>query len=263
MKTRVISAAVALALLVPCLVVWDTKAAEAIVGLVMAIGLFEFVRMATPDNLKSVVPLWLAGGGIYASALYWPQQGLHGAVVLAVALLLCWALFFTETVEAGFQTAGKLLFGLGWVVVLGLHIPLLTTQWGMPYAVLLLLIVFAGDTGAYFVGRALGKRKLFERVSPKKTWEGVFGGLAASVLITVLFAQQKLPELEVVHCVVMALLVGSAGVTGDLIESMVKRACKVKDSGSIMPGHGGALDRVDSLLMGAPVMYLYLKHIAF
>ena len=261
MKTRVISAAVALAVLVPCLVIWETDAVEAIVALVMAIGLFEFVRMATPKSRSALVPLLLVGGGVYASVLYWPECT-HAVSIAGVLLLLFWALFATETVDEGFEVAGKLFFGLVWVVVLGVHLPLMTANWGMPAAVLLLLIVFAGDTGAYFAGRAFGKKKLFERVSPKKTWAGVFGGLASSVAITIWYAGREFPQLSMGHAVALALLVGSAGVVGDLIESMVKRACKVKDSGSIMPGHGGALDRVDSVLTGAPVMYLYLTQAA-
>ena len=261
MKTRVASAAVALAILVPCLVFWDTDAVEAIVALVMAIGLFEYVRMATPENRGGFYPLLLVGGGIYSSVLY-GQEYAHAVSVAGLLILFFWSLFATDTVEKGFEVGGKLFFGLVWVVVLGVHIPLMTTEWGMPAAILLLLIVFAGDTGAYFAGRAFGKKKLFERVSPKKTWAGVFGGLAASVAVTVWFTGQKFPDLGVAHAVALALLVGSAGVVGDLVESMVKRACKVKDSGSIMPGHGGALDRVDSVLMGAPVMYLYLTQAA-
>ncbi|MEC7240750.1 MAG: phosphatidate cytidylyltransferase [Myxococcota bacterium] len=261
MRTRVISAAVALALLVPCLVVWGTNAVEAIVGLVMAISLFEFVRMAAPDNRGALLPLLLVGGGVFASVLYQPEHA-HAVTVAGVLLLFFWSLFATDTVEKGFDVAGKLLFGLVWVVILGVHLPLMTATWGMPAAVLLLLIVFAGDTGAYFSGRALGKKKLFERVSPKKTWAGVYGGLASSVAVTVWYAGREFPELGSGHAVVLAVLVGAAGVVGDLVESMVKRACNVKDSGSIMPGHGGALDRVDSVLMGAPVMYLYLSQTA-
>lgn len=257
MKTRIISAAVALAVLVPCLVIWETNAVEAIVALVMAIGLFEFVRMATPEHRGALYPLLFVGGSVYATVLYWVEYA-HAVSIGGLLLLFFWALFATDTVEKGFDVAGKLLFGLVWVVVLGVHLPLMTASWGMPAAVLLLLIVFGGDTGAYFAGRAFGKKKLFERVSPKKTWAGVFGGLAASVAITVWYTGREFPELGAGHAVAMALLVGSAGVVGDLVESMVKRACKVKDSGSIMPGHGGALDRVDSVLMGAPVMYLYL-----
>ena len=193
MKTRIVSAAVALAVLVPCLMIWDAAAVEAIVALVMAIGLFEFVRMATPDSRGAFFPLLLVGGGVYASVLYWPEFA-HAVSIAGVLLLFFWSLFATDTVEKGFDVGGKLLFGLVWVVILGVHLPLMTASWGMPAAVLLLLIVFGGDTGAYFSGRALGKRKLFERVSPKKTWAGVFGGLASSVALTVWYAGLEFPD---------------------------------------------------------------------
>jgi phosphatidate cytidylyltransferase len=258
LKTRVISAVVVLGTLIPCLIVWEARAVEVLVAVVMAVGLWEFARMALPGEKWAALPLIVSGGLIYSSALICPTQGLHPAIVLSGLLLLAWSLFVPDPVEAAFARGGKLAFGLVWIVGMGLHITLLANT-DLNWAILLLLIVIAGDTGAYFSGRFFGKRKLFERVSPKKTWEGVYGGLLASVLVTLGFAHSQIPELATGHAVALALLVGAAGVTGDLVESLVKRACGVKDSGAIMPGHGGALDRVDSLLLGAPVMVLYLE----
>lgn len=258
MKIRVISAVVVLGALIPCLMLWEARAVEVLVGLLMGVGLWEFARMALPGEKWAALPLLISGGLIYSSALTCPTQGLHPAIVLSVLLLLTWSLFVPDPVEAAFARGGKLIFGLVWIVGMGLHITLLANT-DLNWAILLLLIVITGDTGAYFSGRFFGKRKLFERVSPKKTWEGVYGGLVASVIATLCFAHFQLPDLTAVHGVALALLVGAAGVTGDLVESLVKRACGVKDSGAIMPGHGGVLDRVDSLLLGAPVMVLYLE----
>jgi len=258
LKARIISALVALAILVPCLVLWGAEAVEVLVGLILAIGLWEYARMVFPGERFAAIPLLVSGLGIYGAVLFCTAAVMHAAAVGGLLLLMVWVLAKNDEVEAAFARLTKMVFGLAWIVGLGLHIPMLAHV-DMRWLVLVLLIVFAGDTGAYFSGRAFGSRKLAERVSPKKTWEGVYGGLLAAVLGTLLFAHYELPDLKAIHCVAMALLVASAGVTGDLIESLVKRACGVKDSGAIMPGHGGALDRVDSVLFGAPVMVLYMN----
>jgi phosphatidate cytidylyltransferase len=259
-KARFFSAVVALAVLIPCLVLWEAQAAEWIVALVMGIGLYEYARMALPGDKFAALPLLVSGGLIYTTALHCAADGLRTAVVLGVLLIFLWSLFKVEAVEEAFSRVSKLSFGLLWVVIGGVHITLLAKT-DMRWVVLLLLIVFAADTGAYFTGRAIGKHKLFERVSPKKTWEGVFGGLVTAVAATLLFAHYELPDLAINHGILLAILVGAAGVCGDLVESLVKRACGVKDSGSIMPGHGGALDRVDSLLLGGPVMVVVLEQL--
>jgi phosphatidate cytidylyltransferase len=116
------------------------------------------------------------------------------------------------------------------------------------------------DTTAYFAGRFLGRHKLYEAVSPKKTVEGAIGGLAGSVFWAVLgtytFARDFLP---LAHAVPLALLAGSLGIAGDLAESLLKRSTGIKDSGSLVPGHGGMLDRIDALLVTSVVVYLYAQ----
>ena len=119
-------------------------------------------------------------------------------------------------------------------------------------------LAWAADTGAYFAGRALGKTPLFPRVSPKKTWEGAVGGAVAVVVAIGIIRTLAIPHMGWGHVVALSLIGGPAGVVGDLVESAFKRASGVKDSGSILPGHGGILDRVDSLLFTAPVTYVYV-----
>jgi phosphatidate cytidylyltransferase len=125
------------------------------------------------------------------------------------------------------------------------------------YPLTFLLLLWANDTGAYLVGRSLGRTKLFERHSPKKTWEGFMGGIvisaAAAFIISYFFK-----ELLWNQWVSVAILVSCFGTLGDLIESMFKRSIHVKDSGEILPGHGGLLDRFDGLLLAAPIVYTYL-----
>ena len=119
------------------------------------------------------------------------------------------------------------------------------------------VIIWASDTGAYIVGRFLGRHKMFERISPKKTWEGFFGGLAFAILSGLIFHYYEcVPTLRVGLWITLSVCVFVFGVLGDLVESMFKRSLKVKDSGNIIPGHGGMLDRFDSALLAAPVLYV-------
>jgi len=119
------------------------------------------------------------------------------------------------------------------------------------------LVVFAGDTGAYYTGRALGRHKLAPRISPGKTWEGVAGGLLGNLLAVVIARATFFPELPLLEALPLALLMGALGVTGDLCESMIKRGARAKDAGGLLPGHGGLLDRFDSMLFNAPILYYY------
>lgn len=121
-----------------------------------------------------------------------------------------------------------------------------------------LIILWTNDTGAYLTGRAFGRTKLFERISPNKTWEGFIGGVLLAVLISLLFPLFWEAGLSRVQWGVIALLVGVFGTLGDLVESMLKRSLGIKDSGNILPGHGGILDRFDGLLIAAPLVYLFL-----
>jgi phosphatidate cytidylyltransferase len=120
------------------------------------------------------------------------------------------------------------------------------------------ILIWANDTGAYLTGMSFGRRKLMERISPKKTWEGFIGGIIIASLIA-WFLSDWLGVVDKIHWVVIALIVSVAGTYGDLIESMLKRSTGVKDSGTIMPGHGGFLDRFDSAIVSFPLVYLFIS----
>jgi phosphatidate cytidylyltransferase len=121
-----------------------------------------------------------------------------------------------------------------------------------------LLLLWANDTGAYITGITLGKHRLMERISPKKSWEGLLGGMIISVLAAWLFSGW-LGVVDTVGWIVISIIISIAGTFGDLAESMLKRSMGVKDSGSIMPGHGGFLDRFDSALLSFPLVYLFIS----
>ncbi len=121
-----------------------------------------------------------------------------------------------------------------------------------------LIMLWSNDTGAYLSGRAFGRTKLFERISPNKTWEGFIGGLALAVLVA-LNLQQYFGTLTKMEWASVALIIGVFGTMGDLVESMLKRSLGIKDSGQILPGHGGFLDRFDGLLIACPLVYVLLN----
>ncbi|RYG67598.1 phosphatidate cytidylyltransferase [bacterium] len=133
---------------------------------------------------------------------------------------------------------------------------------GASYVVMTLMFAWFSDTAGYFAGRFLGKRKLYEAVSPKKTIAGSIGGLGGAVLGALLAHFWFLPSIPLAHAVPLALVAGALGQAGDLAESLLKRSTGVKDSGQIVPGHGGILDRVDALLFTSSIVYVYTLWVA-
>jgi phosphatidate cytidylyltransferase len=120
------------------------------------------------------------------------------------------------------------------------------------------LLIWANDTGAYLTGMTIGRHKLWERLSPKKTWEGLIGGIVVAVLVA-WFLSDWLGVVDRIQWILISLIISVAGTYGDLVESMLKRSTGVKDSGTIMPGHGGFLDRFDSTILSFPFVYLFIS----
>lgn len=196
--------------------------------------------------------------------------GRHELAALCLAVLTIFELLTqlfsqrdSEDLSEVLPTVALRLFGVLYVALLGGYIIALRMAGAealhLPAKLLTLffIVVFAGDTGAYYTGRTLGKNKLAPRVSPGKTVEGAIGGLAGNVIATVAAHYTFFPELPLLHAVPLALVMGFLGITGDLCESMLKRGAKAKDAGHLIPGHGGLLDRLDSMLFNAPLLYYY------
>ncbi len=130
---------------------------------------------------------------------------------------------------------------------------------GQMWVFFILAVTFAGDTGSFYLGRLLGRHKLTQ-ISPGKTWEGALGGLIINGVSAGIFGYLIFPSLSVISIIVLGIVIGISGQVGDLAESMLKRMSNIKDSGIILPGHGGILDRIDSLLFAIPVLYIYLSY---
>jgi len=273
-KERVLAALSGLAIVLPLLIFGGEWGAELVVGIVLLIGLDEYVRMALPGSRRRG---WLAlgppGVGLYLAVLYAPAGGVTAAALMGALWMLSAALFRSGPVGgaagappgeeapalSAADEAARLVLGATWVSGLLACLPLLRRfDHGLVWIILLLAVTWLGDTGAYFAGRAFGKTKLYQKISPKKTWEGAVGGLALSVVGALVICHFWLPDVGLIQMALLAAVLDCAGVAGDLAESMLKRSFGVKDSGSIMPGHGGILDRIDSLLFSGPLLYLFL-----
>jgi len=258
MVERILAAVVGLAIVVPVLIWGGQVGLEVVATIVLMIGLDEYVRMSVPGNSRAR-GFFLAIGSALFAVLVWGAAALTvPALAVATLLLLLFGLFSVPDTEKGVAIASRLGLGILYLPVLWSFLPAIRQfENGLAWVVLILVATWSGDTGAYFAGRAFGKNKLFPRVSPKKTWEGAIGGFVLAMAGAVLVAHLGLPEVSVFHALVLGAIVDSAGVVGDLAESLLKRAYGVKDSGTIMPGHGGILDRVDSLLFSVPAAWVY------
>jgi len=136
-------------------------------------------------------------------------------------------------------------------------------RWGAYTVISILAIIWICDSAAYYIGSAAGRHKLFPRVSPNKSWEGALAGFISAVIAGILFKIFFLNYLSLGSAVILGVIIGTIGQLGDLVESLLKRDAGVKDSSNIIPGHGGVLDRFDSLILVSPVIYLYIDFILF
>ncbi|WP_298440490.1 phosphatidate cytidylyltransferase [uncultured Ferrimonas sp.] len=276
LKQRVLTALMLLPLAVAAIFMLPLQQFAIVIAIVMALAGREWGAFVLPG----VAPAKLVFGAAIAAIL--------AALMFFVPLESLWLDGQLNSVYQGITIAGA----LWWLVALGLVLtfPRSSTLW-QPNAMLkslfgqltilpcftamvalkgwvgdfdgawlvlaVLLLVWGADTGAYFVGKAIGKNKLIPRVSPGKTREGLAGGMLVCALLS-LVAWQMVPNINAVEAIVLGMVTGLASALGDLSESMFKRAAKIKDSGRLLPGHGGVLDRIDSVTAAMPVFVTLL-----
>ena len=226
----------------------------AVVALVAALSYYEFDALAARCGVGGFGPLGYGAGLLLL--LLPPREGLLAAVLL-VLLALVLAMRAADLAHALPRAA---LFALGLIYIFGswkFAIPLHASS---PHILMCVLLVnWTGDTGAYYVGRAFGRHPLAPRVSPKKSWEGAAASLVVAIAVGTAYLMYFLPAMRVVYMVLIAAAANIAGQVGDLAESAIKRGAGVKDSGGILPGHGGFLDRVDGTLFALPAVYLLVR----
>jgi len=253
---------VTVAPLVPLLILaieWSQP--YAVWGIVFAatfVALLEYFGIVGGDATERAFGIGV--GMVLAAVAYW---GGSAAVVLIPAAVILPALFYLfrfKDLQTVMQRAALTTFGVVYAGLLLTFLALLKRDApeGGSWVLLTLMTAWFGDTGAYFAGRFLGKTKLYPAISPGKTRAGAVGGVLGSFLASVLANLWFFPELGWIHGAIVTVVGAALGQCGDLVESMLKRAFGVKDSGKILPGHGGILDRVDALLVTSAITYLYV-----
>ena len=268
MKTRIISAAVASALVIIVLIFRLTIALPIFIALAGSIAVFEIFRavgsqvnipffissfvfsIVTPLAARGIIPV------AFSSMVYIYFALFAASLVLKFNPEILPKIFIT------FVMVCSVVFGLSTAIVM------IDWQFGMFYFLLAAFAAFISDTGAYFVGSAVGKTKLAPAVSPKKTVEGAIGGFISAIIVCIAFAYiyaaifckngETVRALPVIIC---TLLASAGGMIGDLFASSVKRTYNIKDYGNLMPGHGGIMDRCDSLAVSLPIVMLFAQQV--
>lgn len=225
------------------------------------VALYEYFTMCLCQTERRIKPLAIGIGCIPFIAALSGQVELVFAsffIALFASALLLFVIY--RSLDNGFLLLAKLCASLSFISLGAAHLPLLmAAPHGVAWLCILTLITVASDSGAYYTGTTFGRTKLCPAISPAKTVEGLLGGMAASLILAILGGIILLPQVPPVKMALITILVTLVGVGGDLTESIMKRCCRVKDSGAILPGHGGVLDRVDSLLAAAPALYYLLR----
>lgn len=282
---RAISGGVYIALLLTC-ILYSIDSFFLLFGIFLIIATYEFSDILKINKFISILLALLIYGSVTLVSFYKPlvehclsaKKGFHLDVdtdtlyksLLIITLLVslkCLHFLFTDSIQT-IGTGFKYLYLIGYVILPFLFITTISfgeKGYNSKIIIGLFILIWTNDTFAYLVGKTFGKHKLYERISPKKTVEGFIGGVVFAVLAGILislFLIRPNPEFlstSILIWVIFALLVGFMGTLGDLIESKFKRLAGVKDSGAIMPGHGGMLDRLDSIIFVAPFIFLFYK----
>jgi phosphatidate cytidylyltransferase len=262
---RLGTAAVALPLLLLALFKGHPWVVVLVVAVAVALGLWELYALLAA---REVPPLRVAGGVATALLFYesltpgWSRVPCLPAAALVVLLA---SLGRAHDIPRSITAAAGTLLGAVYLGSLGGTLAALRTvdhsRTG-PWALMLLLtVIMSADTAAYFTGSALGRHKLAPAISPGKTVEGLLGAVVGGVVAALVVRRFGLPSMPLGHAALLGAGVSLLGTAGDLLESLLKRWAGVKDSGTLFPGHGGMLDRLDSLLFGAPVLYYYFLYV--
>ena len=282
MKTRILTAAIALPILIASIVlpmyfpqtVWIFVT---IAGLALGAGLYEFYLLSKKLELKADASIAYLGAMIIFVAFLFDAPSKDPSLLILTIALFIIVVFITQTFrfQADFS---KMLTGIGVTIIGVLYVAflggfLISMRVGFENSIVqnlstkllgfFFLVIMGSDVGAYFAGRAFGKHKLAPKISPGKTVEGLIGGIIASIGFAVIAYFTFFRELPLQFSLPLAGVMSVVGVLGDLAESALKRGAGAKDAANILPGHGGLLDRLDSLLFNAPILYYFARFYFF
>ncbi|MGN1400414.1 MAG: phosphatidate cytidylyltransferase [Bacillus sp. (in: firmicutes)] len=256
MKQRIITAIVAAAIFLP-IVIYGNFPLQILLYLMATIGLHELMKMRNISALS--FPAVIAFAALWVLLL--PSEGVLEAIgqtkvsifLLAIVLLLIVTVLsknrFTFD-DAGFLSVSILYVAIGFYYIME------TRELGVAYVFFVLFTLWATDSGAYFMGKAFGKNKLWPEISPNKTIEGAIGGILFALVVALIFYFTGALSISLPLLLIMAVFIAIFGQLGDLVQSAFKRHYGVKDSGNLLPGHGGILDRTDSWLFVFPILHL-------
>jgi phosphatidate cytidylyltransferase len=276
MKNRILTAAVALPILIAAIILplWWRESIwlfVALAAIAIAAGLFEFYSLTKKLELKADPAIGYLGaaalfiGFVFDAPAKAPELLLLTLAAFAIVLLITQAFRFQKDFSKMLTGVGVTMLGVSYVAFLGAFLVAMRVGFesGFGLSTKLLgyffMVIFASDIGAYFAGRAFGKHKLAPAISPGKTVEGLIGGLLAAAAGAAIATATFFSELPFQVSIPLAIVLAAVGVLGDLAESAMKRSAGAKDAASILPGHGGFLDRLDSLLFGAPILYYFAR----
>lgn len=276
--SRLITAVVALPILIASIIYPPLRALFVALAVgAIVVGLYEFWLLGKRVGAKPDVVVGYAGaaallvGFCFDMPANWPEWLVLSIIGVTIAALVA-EMLRGAPFDKMILSVGATVLGVLYVAFLGGHLVAVRTGFPQTFPELgesaslsthllsfFFLVLMGSDTGAYYTGRALGRHKLAPGVSPGKTWEGAVGGIAASLLMAALAHFWFFRELPVPVALALAVVMNLLGVVGDLTESALKRGAKAKDAAQILPGHGGLLDRLDSLLFNAPLIYYFAR----
>ena len=235
----------------------------------MALGLFEFYVLTKRLQIRPDASAgFLAATAIFVVSLFVNDLSLNLLLTQIIVIVLTAGALVASALRATafdkmISSVGATILGVLYVALLGSHLISLRIGFDQTLSAHLLsfffLVLMGGDAGAYYTGRAIGKHKLAPKISPGKTWEGVGGGVIAALGMAALAHFWFFRELPLKWCLLLAFVMTVVGILGDLTESALKRGAGAKDAANILPGHGGILDRLDSLLFNAPLIYYFAR----
>ena len=280
LKLRILTAVVGVPVILSLLLFLGVEGVAIFAWVISSAMLFEFSKMFFKlKDAESKTILLLVFNALVHAVNYWSSAGVPSAFLGMAPLFIFFLVFLFQVpkllnyggTEALNSEAGVALIRqhlqelmalcLGWVYCGWfplLMVPIRQMADGKSWLLLALIVVWSSDTFAYFAGKFFGKRFLYETISPKKTWEGAIGGTLGALILSNIYGFFFLPRFGFLIISVISLALSVAAILGDLCESLLKRAANVKDSGSILPGHGGFLDRFDGVVFALPVIYSIL-----
>ncbi|MDR2650765.1 MAG: phosphatidate cytidylyltransferase [Prevotellaceae bacterium] len=261
---RTASGALFLAIMIGS-ILWSVHSFWILSCIIVIFGMIEFFNMTIPKGheLQKIISIFIGLGCVLYS---FSEMTSSMIVVIGLFSALIPIIELYKGSEKPFENIALLFFPVIYIAIPFTLMNLYNLYHGSNYILAFFIFIWANDVGAYCFGMLFGqngKHKLFPRISPKKSWEGFIGGIITTIIASVLISKLMFDGKNMPHWIVIAIITSVVGTFGDLIESMLKRSAGVKDSGKIMPGHGGILDRFDAVLLSFPIVFIYFWLLIF